>query len=263
MQPFYFQTEGRALFGALHRAAAPRALLLMCPPLFHEHARSYRFFSQLADRFAQDGLSCLRFDYYGTGDSAGEDAEFDPTMAQRDIVAAARELRARAGDHPLVLMGARGSALLASAAADAAGAAALWLWQPETDGARYIGELEHQDLEARSDANRYPGRALPRPHDGPELLGFRVSPDLRRGLSACRLEGMQPVPLAVIAGPDDPMPALALASKHRLPASVSDWAGEIDLRSMIPVRDAEQVVQALLTQLPLAPHRPLSEAAHG
>jgi hypothetical protein len=72
---------------------------------------------------------------------------------------------------------------------------------------------------------------------------------------------MQSVPVAVVAGPDDPMPALA--PQHRLPASVSDWAGEIDLRSMIPVRDAEQVVQALLAQLPLAHRRPLSEAAHG
>lgn len=263
MQPFYFQTEGRALFGVLHRAAAPCALLLMCPPLFHEHARSYRFFSQLADRFAQDGLSCLRFDYYGTGDSDGEDAEFDPAMTQRDIAAAARELRVRAGDHPLVLMGVRGSALLAGAAAEAADAAALWLWQPETDGVRYVEELERQDLEARSDANRYPGRALPRPHDAPELLGFRVSPDLRRTLSAYRLESLQPVPVVVVAGPHDPMPALALASQHRLPAAASDWAGEIDLRSMIPVREAEQIVQALLAQLPLARPRPVSASAHG
>lgn len=263
MEPFYFQAGGRALFGVSHGAANARALLLMCPPLLHEHARSHRFFSQLADRFAAGGLACLRFDYYGTGDSAGEDAEFEPATALQDIAAAARELRARAGDLPLVLMGIRGSALLADAAAEAVGAAALWLWQPELDGARYLEDLDRQDLEARSDASRYPGRALPRPHDGPELLGFRVSPRLRDALSTLRLAPARTLPVAVVLGPDDPVPALAPASFHRLTAAASDWAGEIDLRNLVPVREAEPVVEALVAQGVFSRHHPVGEAAHG
>jgi alpha-beta hydrolase superfamily lysophospholipase len=260
MQPFYFQAQGRSLFAVFHPSVDARALVLMCPPLLHEHVRSYRFFSQLADRFAVDGVACLRFDYYGTGDSGGEDAEFDPAQATDDIARAADELRARGGDLPLVLMGIRGSALLACAAADAAQAEAVWLWQPEYDGARHVRELETLDLAARSDPKRYPSRILPRAGGADELMGFRVSPALRPGLSTRNLQAMEArVPVTVIAGPEDPEPACAHASLLRLPKAASDWAGEIDLRSVIHVRDAEAAVTALLRSLP----RDMARVAHG
>lgn len=262
-QPFYFQDGDRTLFAILHRAAAPRALLLLCPPLLHEHTRSYRFFAQLADRFTQEGVTCLRFDYFGTGDSGGDDAEFDTAQAQGDILAAARQLRMQGGAHPLVLMGIRGSSLLAAGAAQAVGADALWLWQPETDGAGYLRALEAQDLEARSDPHRYPGRALPRAAAAGELLGFHTAPGLREDLRARTLDPIPAwLPVAVVAGPDAPVPAIAQATQHRLPASTSDWAGEIDLRGVIPLRDAEPVVQSLLAALPVAHEFAWSEA-HG
>lgn len=264
MHPFYFQDGDRTLFAVLHRATAPRALLLMCPPLLHEHARSYRFFSQLADRFARDGVSCLRFDYFGTGDSGGDDAQFDPARARDDIVAAARQLRANADAQPLILMGIRGSALLAAGAADVVGADALWLWQPESDGSQYLRTLEAQDLEARSDAGRYPGRMLPRPAGDAELLGFRAAPGLRENLRACTLAPIPAaLPVAIVAGPDESMPAIPQAVLHRLRASASDWAGEIDMRSVIPLRDTEPVVQALLGRLPTARAFAPTEFAYG
>src|SRR3546814_936957 len=74
----------------------------------------------MAGRLAADGVACLRFDYHGTGDSEGDDADFSPDLALSDIVCAATELRRRVGDHPLVLMGIRASAPLAFHAADPA-----------------------------------------------------------------------------------------------------------------------------------------------
>src|SRR3546814_19955543 len=114
MQPFHFFAQERRLFGVLHPAVGTtRAQVLMCPPLLHEHVRSYRFFSQMAGRLAADGVACLRFDYHGTGDSEGDDADFSPDLALADIACAAAELSRRVGDHPLVLMGIRAYAPLA------------------------------------------------------------------------------------------------------------------------------------------------------
>src|SRR3546814_769555 len=73
MQPFHFFAQERRLFGVLHPAVgSTRAQVLMCPPLLHEHTRSYRFFSQMAGRLAADGVACLRFDFHGTGDRPDE-----------------------------------------------------------------------------------------------------------------------------------------------------------------------------------------------
>lgn len=252
MQPFYFSAQERRLFAAMHPASgSTRALVLMCPPLLHEHMRSYRFFAQLAGRLAAGGVACLRFDYYGTGDSEGDDADFSPDLALSDIACAADELRARAGGHPLVLMGIRASAPLAFHAAAPAGADALWLWQPICDGCAHAQALEAQDRAARSERDRYPLRPLPVPAADDSLMGFRTSPGFRAELSArCVVAGGTELPVAVITDANSVPPAFANGVHHVLPDAATDWAGEIDMRSVIHVRDAEAVVQALLQDLP-------------
>lgn len=252
MQPFYFHAQERRLFGVLHPAAGTtRALVLMCPPLLHEHARSHRFFSQMAGRLAADGVACLRFDYHGTGDSEGADVDFSPDLALADIVAAAAELRRRVGDHPLVLMGIRASAPLAFHAADPAGADALWLWLPVVDGCAHVKSLEAQDLVARTDPHRYPLRALPVPAERDELVGFRISPGFRNEMaSRCVVAGGTRLPVAMVTGPDTIPVAFANGVHHVLPEAAADWADELDLRAVIHLRDAEPVLQALLLDLP-------------
>ena len=252
MQPFYFNVQGRALFGVLHPAmGSVRGLVLMCPPLLHEDVRSHRFFSQLAGRLAEAGLACLRFDYHGTGDSDGDTAGFSPDRALADIAGAADELRRRAGDHPLILVGIRASALHAFHAAQGARADALWLWQPVCDGCSYIRALDARYLEERNSRDRYPSRSLPVPADADELMGFRVSPTFRRELAAyCVIANGTTLPVAMVTDAATVPPAFAHATHHVLPDAATDWADEIDLRALILLRDAEPVVQALLQDLP-------------
>ncbi|MGH8816051.1 MAG: serine aminopeptidase domain-containing protein [Achromobacter pestifer] len=261
MMPFYFRAQDRRLFGVLHPAdGPPRALVLMCPPLLHEHSRSYRFFSQLAGRLAGDGVACLRFDYHGTGDSEGEDQEFSPDLALADIAAAAAELRTRAGDQPLILMGIRASAPLVFHAADLAGADALWLWQPVVDGCAYVQSLYAQDLAARTSQFRYPLRSLPVPSEGNELVGFRISPRFRSEMSSrCVVANGTQLPVAVVTGPATMPVPFANGIHHVLPEAVTDWIDELDLRSVIHLRDAEPVVASLLLELPACRPR----VAHG
>lgn len=247
-QAFHFGTGDRQLFGVLHPAAGrTRGLVVCCPPLLHEQMRSYRFFSQLAARLAADGLACLRFDYHGSGDSAGEDADFSPDAAPDEIAIAAAELRRRAGDYPLVVLGVRGSALFACRAAQRVRADGLWLWQPVCDGREYVEALDARYRHELRSRERYPARKLPVPTGADDLMGFAVSSQFRRSLSNCRISADAALPpVTIIADAADLAPGFPQARRHVLPAAATAWADEIDLHSLIHLRDAEPVVQALL-----------------
>ncbi len=106
-QPCQFGTSGD-LFGLYHATSgSARSAVLMCPPLGQDMIRSHRVYRQLADALAQQGIAVLRFDYYGSGDSAGDSAELDWARCRADMVTAAGELRARSGCTRLIGFGAR------------------------------------------------------------------------------------------------------------------------------------------------------------
>jgi hypothetical protein len=262
MQAFHFGPMQRRLFGAFHPAkGAARGLVLLCPPLLHEHMRSYRFFSQLSDRLAEAGLACLRFDYFGTGDSAGADADFSPAAAPGDIALAAEELRRRGGAHlPLVLLGIRGSALFAARAARDVQADALWLWLPVDDGRAYVESLDARYRHELASPDRYPMRDRPAPVGPHDLLGFQLSPVFRDELGEYRIDAGTRLPAtAVVVATSDGHLAIADAVHHILPDAATRWADEIDLRNLILLRDVEPVLHALLSDLPQARR----QVAHG
>src|SRR3546814_575807 len=57
-------------------------------------------------------------------------------------------------------------------------------------------------------------------------------------------------PVAVVTGPGTVPVAFADGVHHVLPEAAADWVDELDLRSIIHLRDAEPVMQALLLDLP-------------
>jgi hypothetical protein len=56
---------------------APGAAVLLCNPFGQEAIRCHRAFRLLSARLASSGIPSLRFDYFGTGDSPGNDGEGD------------------------------------------------------------------------------------------------------------------------------------------------------------------------------------------
>lgn len=119
--PFYFGPAGAECFGWLH---APRAEvrsgmgLVICSPFGHEDRAAHRGLRQLAIVAADAGIATLRFDYLGTGDSAGADTEHDhPSAWVRSVHAAIDALRARSGVARICLLGARLGALAAALSA--------------------------------------------------------------------------------------------------------------------------------------------------
>lgn len=124
--PLYFGVQGsaidhddRPLFGWLHSAETPAKLgLVICNPFGYEAICTHRVLRHFAQAAAAAGVPALRFDYDGTGDSAGDDREprrLDAWVAS--IGAAADTVRARTGVERVVLLGVRLGALLAALAA--------------------------------------------------------------------------------------------------------------------------------------------------
>lgn len=200
MRPFFFGPD-RGLFGCYHPAgadAAPAAAgVVMCNALFGEYVQQHRLYNRLAERLAGLGVPTLRFDWYGTGDSAGDLDGTDLDRWRADLAAAMTWLRRQARLAPVVLVGARIGATLASAAArDDADVPGLALWEPVSNGADYLAELtaEHEKGLGRYLAGtpKEPGRT--------ELLGFTVPDPLLAELAALRLAAPRAETATLVVG---------------------------------------------------------------
>jgi pimeloyl-ACP methyl ester carboxylesterase len=257
MRPLMLGSDGRRLFGTLHPAKGiARAAVLVCAPFLHEHVRSYRFFGQVADALAEGGMTVLRFDYFGTGDSGGDDGEFLPDAAVADIEVATGELRRHAGLVPLALLGVRAGALLAHAAAQRVDASALWLWQPVLDGAAYVDVLQARDLRERQSRGRYPMRRDVAPADPGDLMGFRVGGEFHARMSRLSITAPAPCSTIVLDESADAVAASLGARALPLPASLTTWADEVDLLTLIPLRDAQPAIECLLQDPAIRSVRP-------
>jgi hypothetical protein len=251
IEAFHFGSPGRRLFGVFHNTPdAPQAAVLMCPPLLHEYARSYRFFAGVAGLFSDAGLACLRFDYHGTGDADGDSDAFDPLRARDDIACAAEALRERTDGAPLILLGIRASAMLARACAWDIYASSLWLWQPVLDAKSYLDELEALDASERGSRLRYPFVHRGPPAEKDELLGFALAPGFREGLETVAATGVDPgMPVAILDRADRLAEHGEAVVTIELDEPVTDWIGQVEMEGLVPLRPAGKVVDMLVADL--------------
>jgi pimeloyl-ACP methyl ester carboxylesterase len=183
--PFYFG-PGRELFGFYHPAAGMRAAVLLCPPFGVEQIRCHRLYRQLAHGLAEAGFPVLRFDYFGTGDSAGESGAFEWTRCLADVVTGATELRMRHGGGRVLAFGARLGANAALAAAQAARLDGVVAWDVVTDGAALVHQYDHMQETLKVDLNRFE-YARPELDVSTQWPGFETSDRLRAQLLDLRL----------------------------------------------------------------------------
>ena len=123
-------------------------------------------------RLSGGGWHVLRFDYYGTGDSAGEFEATTPDDWQADIEAAVGELDAISGTRSVQLVGVRlGATLAARAALRLPSVRRVVLGDPIYNGEGYLKQLAetHQRMLGPHyfDSGEHFGRR--------ELVGFEVS----------------------------------------------------------------------------------------
>jgi pimeloyl-ACP methyl ester carboxylesterase len=143
MMPFYFGASERRLFGLYEPAAGGGAVeraAVLCQPFGGEYVFAHRSMRQLAVRLASVGFHTLRFDYFGTGDSAGEAAEADLAGSEADAELATEELRDIVGVKRITLIGLRLGATIAArvAAKRAEEVEAVVLWDPIISGEDYL-----------------------------------------------------------------------------------------------------------------------------
>jgi alpha/beta superfamily hydrolase len=145
-QPLYFGPARAPRFGVYHPSQSPSAAdrgAVICPPLGHEYFRAHRACRTLASALGRAGVPVLRFDYVGSGDSAGTAAEGGVPEWLADIDAAVEELKRNAPIRRVSLIGLRFGATLAALASERrTDVDWLALWDPVLSGAAYLRELE-------------------------------------------------------------------------------------------------------------------------
>lgn len=195
-QPLWIGDDSRQLYAALHPAAQARVGILMAPPLLHEQPRSRRVLAEIASYVAELGLPCLRFDWFGTGDSTGTGMQHDVAAMHADLAVAAQALRVQSAVERVVVLAWRGAALATCTWGGARdGVAALALWEPIVDGAAWLAALDESDRAERR--YRY-GAGQGTAHDG-YLMGFPTSQAWRSGIARARVAAPLPVPLWTVA----------------------------------------------------------------
>lgn len=184
MAATFFGHSREALFGFYHPAKGrPRdAGVLLCGPAPQEYMRTHWAFRKLAELLARAGLHAFRFDYYGTGDSAGETGSGTLTRWREDIASAAQELRDVANVSRVIAVGFRLGALLA--ATSKVSFSDLVLWEPVVQGERYLRELESVQRAFLRQNPAPPWTMETRPE---ELLGFPLSRGEEQALRALDL----------------------------------------------------------------------------
>jgi pimeloyl-ACP methyl ester carboxylesterase len=219
MRPFYFGSSDRPLFGIHHPptgTSVRREAVVLCHPFGPEYVRAHRALRELCHRLSGAGFHALRFDYFGTGDSAGAAEEGTVEQWLTDVDCALLEAREASEGGRLSIVGLRfGATLAALAGARRTDVEKAVLWDPVVSGRGYVGELveRHRNL-VRTRRWREDG---PPPKAPAEVLGTPFPEALRAAIEAIDLLTLRRSPaarVAVITSDDDP-PASALCDHLR------------------------------------------------
>lgn len=215
MKPLMFGPAARRLFGVFHppeRSEGDLAVLV-CPPFGQEAIRTHRLFRVICERLARRNAAVLRFDFYGSGDSGGDDLDGELEGWHRDICTAHAELQRQAPGRRIVWFASRLGATLA-AMAERLGEAApvrVVLWDPVIDGESYLQSLRRDHVASLERMFLIPKadwrRALANDSDAytQELMGVALSPTLLQQLRALSPEQLRPpqCETVVVAEPGD------------------------------------------------------------
>ena len=166
--------------------------VVLCHPHGADYDSAFRSFRILGARLARAGFHVLRFDYGGTGDSLGDGNDASIAQLVGDTVAAVHELRTSRQLRDVSIVGLRlGAAIAALAASESGGVEDVVLWEPVIEGAAYVASLQalHRTWLA---AEQRKGRASLAADD--DLLGYQLTPALRRDLEALRLASISTLP---------------------------------------------------------------------
>ncbi len=182
--PLFFGDMPRFLFGMLHPAVGQaRDAMLVCQPLLQDGLSSHRSLWALAEGLAKAGTEVLRFDWYGSGDSAGNDDEILLAGMLSDLQHADALLASVSHPLPRRWLALRSAAIpLLAHATVQRGPVDLVLWDPSVSGRELVAGWGDMHSKQLAEVGRFPhGHAPPLADD---LLGFQLAPQLLSSLEA-------------------------------------------------------------------------------
>ncbi|MEO0398637.1 MAG: alpha/beta hydrolase [Pseudomonadota bacterium] len=192
MTAFFFGDASAPLYGYYYAVAAQdraRPAIVLCAPFGEEAVRAFKPMTVLADRLARRGSPVLRFDYAGSGDSAGACETVRLAGMANDVLEAHQELSDMSLAPRIVWIGLRLGAAAAVLAAEERprGLAGVLAWEPVTDGPAYLAQMRatqkaNLQVNLLSDTGVNEGAVT-------EYLGFPVSETLRSELEAYSAAG--------------------------------------------------------------------------
>ena len=271
-QPLYFGPAERVLFGWLHRAPADQGRnigVLLCSPSGYEAICTHRTYRRFAETAAAHGFPALRFDYDGTGDSAGN--ALDPDRLAhwlRSITTAIDTLKAQTGVDRVCLFGARvGASLAAIAAQGRSDVHSMIAFAPVVKVNSYLREIRALSL-SRSPAP--PPAALNVDPELQEAAGFTTTAETRAALSTLDLLSLEAAPSAhmLVLDRDDLTPSDAWPKKLTSQGAAVEQRlliGYVDMMrdahaSKVPRQSIDNALEWLSTRPDVAAS-PLSPAA--
>lgn len=202
VRALYLGPGGEECFGWLHPGTDSAGLgVVFCGSMGREDACFHRSLRHMALAAADRGLPALRFDYPGTGDSAGD--ELDPGRVPAWIASVSHAidaLKRETGVARVCLVGIRLGALLAATAAsartDVAGLVAI---APVVSGRTFVRELKALGSTDGS------GRPAVDENGVLEAGGFAIAHDAQGALSALDLLKLEqlPAPRVLVVARDD------------------------------------------------------------
>jgi pimeloyl-ACP methyl ester carboxylesterase len=213
MTPLYFGTGQRRLFGLLDPAqvrSKQAQAAVICYPWGPEYIFAHRALRYLSRQLAAQGFNVLRFDYYGSGDSAGDDSEVRLSGWREDIVAAIEELKEISEAKAVALVGLRlGASLAAQIAANCReDVAALVLWDPAILGPEHLEVLEIEWAEMAQRHSTYLGHERERRRGS--RYGLPMSEELAMDVNAIDLISIAgKMPSKTLCMSTEPLPSHA------------------------------------------------------
>ncbi|WJG09755.1 alpha/beta fold hydrolase [Aliiglaciecola sp. LCG003] len=174
IKPMFIGLNDNGIFACHHLAnnhLAYKGAVVICQPLGHEYERCHRGLKQFASMLAKIGFDVLRFDYRGSGDSAGDFQQGHFALWQQDINRAIDFFKQHLGVQNVALAGLRlGASLLFNAAVERQDINGLCLWSPCLSGAELLQEwqdIQQQHTQTLGYTNS-PDKLL-------EVMGFPIS----------------------------------------------------------------------------------------
>ncbi len=192
MHPFYFGDSDKQLYGVYDPPKSndfSDAGALLCYPMAQEYMRCHWASRQLASHLSRAGMHCMRFDYYGTGDSAGMADEASLGQWRSDIKTGLTELKDISGASNVSLVGLRlGAAIAATAPVKTHRVRNLVLWDPVVSGSLYIDGLREMHKSLLDRLKRLHRNRKNQHYRGmEELIGFRYSDSMINEIESIKL----------------------------------------------------------------------------